>query len=308
MVKNSEKIRQEEEAMPNKNLPEVLIMDILSRLPVKSLLRFRCVSKPRCALITDPPFIKMHLSQSLAKAAAVELDHPLKSPDYGTEVPGSCNGLLCINTEHEENIYLWNPSTRWHQKLPFLPLIGSSTTAQLAYGFGYEPITNDYKLVRILQRYPQSYHNKNYSEDDWSSEVRVYSLSTNSWIRIGVTYFHRIQHRFGVLANSVLHWIGNSELVVHTTSNSIVSFDLKDEKYREVPLPDFSEDIFHMTMGFLVGFLGGQLCVICNFSIHDEIWVMKDYNVRGFWEMQGERASADFKHIRIAQSRVSIDQ
>ncbi|KAK3019943.1 hypothetical protein RJ639_004926 [Escallonia herrerae] len=42
-----------------------LITDILSRLPVKSLLRFRSVSKPWCALIDGPDFIKMHLKQTI---------------------------------------------------------------------------------------------------------------------------------------------------------------------------------------------------------------------------------------------------
>ncbi|XP_042515312.1 F-box protein CPR1-like [Macadamia integrifolia] len=83
--------------MSSKNLPEDLIIDILSRLPVKSLLRFRCVSKPWCTLITDPSFIKMHLNRSLAintnltliyknsidfysvDLDAWELNHPLKS-------------------------------------------------------------------------------------------------------------------------------------------------------------------------------------------------------------------------------------
>ncbi|XP_059645935.1 F-box protein CPR1-like [Cornus florida] len=80
-------------------LPADVIVDILSRLPVKPLLKFRFVSKPWCALIDSPSFIKSHLNRSIETKTnrsiicrdcdlysidfdsldhAVELDHPLK--------------------------------------------------------------------------------------------------------------------------------------------------------------------------------------------------------------------------------------
>ncbi|XP_043693184.1 F-box protein CPR1-like [Telopea speciosissima] len=307
--------------MARKNLPEEIIADILSRLPVKSLLRFRCVCKPWFALITDPAFIKMHLSQSLAtnsnlclifkthlipslatnsnfslnfnssnlrsveldvceQEAAVELDHPLKSLVYEPFVLGSCNGLLCISNYNDEDIFLWNPSTRTHKKLP---IITNPFTRFVAYGFGYDPITDDYKLVRVQQQF--SGHN-NY---DLHSEVKVYSLSTNSWRTIGdMPFFHTILSKSGVLANSTLHW----QTGTHNEFNVIASFDLKDEKFREIPLPDFVDEAprefglrnFEMTMGVL----GGQLCLLCNFTWDDhiELWVMKDYSVKDSWAKQ----------------------
>ncbi|CAK9149571.1 unnamed protein product [Ilex paraguariensis] len=42
-------------------LPGDLMLDILSRLPVKSLMRFKCVSKTWCSLPHSAPFITMHL-------------------------------------------------------------------------------------------------------------------------------------------------------------------------------------------------------------------------------------------------------
>ncbi|XP_059624633.1 F-box/kelch-repeat protein At3g23880-like [Cornus florida] len=44
------------------NLPHDIIVQILSRLPVKSLLQFRCVCKSWCSLISDSHFVKTHLS------------------------------------------------------------------------------------------------------------------------------------------------------------------------------------------------------------------------------------------------------
>uniref|UniRef100_A0A7C9EHW6 F-box domain-containing protein n=1 Tax=Opuntia streptacantha TaxID=393608 RepID=A0A7C9EHW6_OPUST len=46
------------------NLPEEIIIDVLSRLPAKSVGRCRCVSKPWRALLSRPKFIRAHLDRS----------------------------------------------------------------------------------------------------------------------------------------------------------------------------------------------------------------------------------------------------
>ncbi|XP_042513963.1 F-box protein CPR1-like [Macadamia integrifolia] len=277
------------------NLPQDLIVDILSRLPVKSLLKFRCVSKSWCVLITDPAFVKIHLNQSLATntnhtlifrkdsacysvdvdpdACEPPLNHPLKSLIFGPRaVLGSCNGLVCISNSLDD-IYLWNPSTRSHLKLPFSP-IESSISYDSAYGFGYEPTSDDYKVVRAVDEF-----------------VIVYSLRTNSWRRIGKLPFSLFNNDWGggVLVNSALHWVAKVR--------SIISFHLKDEEYREVPLPHFMDDDDFVDNKFLmkVGVLGGQLCLLCNYSNRVEIWVMKDYGMRDSWVKQfsNEKPSVD---------------
>ncbi|KAK9293371.1 hypothetical protein L1049_021363 [Liquidambar formosana] len=48
-----------------KELPNDVIFDILSRLPVKAIIRFRCVSKSWYATITHPSFITTHLNLNL---------------------------------------------------------------------------------------------------------------------------------------------------------------------------------------------------------------------------------------------------
>ncbi|XP_057440730.1 F-box/kelch-repeat protein At3g23880-like [Lotus japonicus] len=51
-------------------LIDELIWEILSLLPVKSLVRFRCVCKSWKLTISNPQFMKLHLRRSSAKAAA----------------------------------------------------------------------------------------------------------------------------------------------------------------------------------------------------------------------------------------------
>ncbi|XP_042499685.1 F-box protein CPR1-like [Macadamia integrifolia] len=271
MAEDNEKI-SEEETMATKNLPGDLIEFILSRLPVKYLLRFR---------------------------AAVKLDLPFNSPDYTTEVVGSCNGLLCISSYgltwyHKDDIFLWNPSTRRYKKLPFTPIecpIQFRIAHLIGYGFGYDPITDDYKLVRVVQSYGRD-------DSSWHSEVKVYSLSTNSWRRIRNMPFHLGTRLIGVHANSALHWVADRFKRPFSSPTIVVSFDLKDEEYREVPLPDFVDLKFCMT----IGFLGGQL-VLCNFlGVHFEVWLLKDYGVRDSWTKQflieGQSSMRSLKFVR----------
>ncbi|XP_071713368.1 putative F-box protein At4g29970 [Rutidosis leptorrhynchoides] len=48
------------------SFPIEIIQEIMSRLPVKSILQFRSVSKPWLSLISDPSFTKLHLNRSTA--------------------------------------------------------------------------------------------------------------------------------------------------------------------------------------------------------------------------------------------------
>uniref|UniRef100_A0A2N9I433 F-box domain-containing protein n=1 Tax=Fagus sylvatica TaxID=28930 RepID=A0A2N9I433_FAGSY len=47
-----------------KALPKDVIIEILSRLPAKSLLRFKCVCKEWCSIIQDQVFIETHLNKA----------------------------------------------------------------------------------------------------------------------------------------------------------------------------------------------------------------------------------------------------
>ncbi|KAH0987378.1 hypothetical protein GBA52_014555, partial [Prunus armeniaca] len=51
--------------MGNPDFPSDIMFEILSRLPVKLLCRFRSVSKSWRSLIADPDFVKMHLNKAI---------------------------------------------------------------------------------------------------------------------------------------------------------------------------------------------------------------------------------------------------
>ncbi|XP_026384137.1 F-box/kelch-repeat protein At3g06240-like [Papaver somniferum] len=100
---------------------------------------------------------------------AIEINYPLKSDcnDKDVRIWGSCNGLLCFGIFEDGCICLWNPSTREYRKIPPPPLTSGFSVKDASYGsygFGYDYLNDDYRLVRIL------------FGDDKKSEVQVYTL------------------------------------------------------------------------------------------------------------------------------------
>ncbi|XP_059631849.1 F-box protein CPR1-like [Cornus florida] len=291
-------------------LPVDVIVDILSRLPVKPLLRFRCISKSWHALIDSPDFIKLHLNRSVETNTnrsiifrdcglhsidfdsldddPVELVHPLKNGG-GFEVVGSCDGLLCL-CYSEKDITLWNPSTRKHHKLPItpieFPLECGSINHFIIYGFGYDSVSDDYKVVRLIEYYDRYY-------DSLGSEVKVYSLKLNSWRRIqDFPYSFRTWGVNAVLASGALHWA-----VYQITEGSLIAaFDLGVEEFRFMPQPDYLDkngEIF-------LEVLGGCLCIV-SYHVRTcdvDIWVMMEYGVKESWTRLIYVAQPSFLYMR----------
>ena len=183
-------------APPLPTLPFDLITDILCRLPVKYLVQFRCVCKSWNSLISDPKFAEKHLRLSTTRLVHTltysnlpykyilkscplhsvfnnlttnQTAHPitqLKIPwKHVVSFLGSCNGILCLlacGYTGFVTIRLWNPSIRKFNELPYL----GKQQGEM-YGFGYDAVTNNYKVVVVFE-----------------DEVKVYTLSTDSWKNI----------------------------------------------------------------------------------------------------------------------------
>ncbi|XP_042477844.1 F-box protein At3g07870-like [Macadamia integrifolia] len=238
-------------------LPFEIIKDILSRLPVKSLMRFR-------------------------------FDIPFQGLWHRVEILGSCNGLLCLfvaerlpGFRHISPIYLWNPSTREYKRVPDAP-VGSPRICEIGntvLGFGYDPIKNEYKVVRIIYICERTLDSL-----IWKSDVRVYSLGTGKWKKLGNAPFNiRNSSSSKAIVNGSIHWLATQE-INSEMSELIISFDVRNEVFREIPLPSCVEAKQHCNF---VTILGGCLSLIGSFpGNYVEIWLMKDYGVNGSWTKQ----------------------
>ncbi|KAL3636148.1 hypothetical protein CASFOL_020695 [Castilleja foliolosa] len=282
------------------NLPPEIIIEILARLPVKSLLKFRCVSKSWLTLISSPQFIKTHLKistqtpnlstyrlmlticnpdfdlihcsvQSLMFAdltVAHNIDYPKKNPHCAVWIVGSCNGLLCIAID-ESDMYLWNPTTRATRKLPPVA-VKLRQGFYYIWGFGYDELSDDYKVVGIFCVFG--------NEGLYESVVKIYSLKADSWKSIDGFEGGVPLDDSGKFASGKIHFPatpGGSEI-----KWNIVSLDLRTEGYGVVEQPDYGEGCFDSYLGVL----DGCICVLCNYEkVRADVWVMKEYGVNDSW-------------------------
>lgn len=156
-------------------LPLDAIVEILSRLPVSTLLRFRCVSKQFRSIIDGEELKNRHLHHHSSRQKLIfegvnsefylldldSVDMPCKleiplpdryywSPYSFVNCIGSCDGLLAVTNGNDKNfIVLFNASTKKHHILPECALSFASPFA--VDGFGLCSGSSDSKFVKIVR-------------------------------------------------------------------------------------------------------------------------------------------------------------
>ncbi|KAI9112548.1 hypothetical protein K1719_016471 [Acacia pycnantha] len=165
-----------------KDLPQDIMVEILLKLPVKSLLRCKNLNKSTYALITSHTFIKKHfqlsesqpgmlvfhsptptsfsatllsdakfpatlLSDDIAQHA-IDLGLPPPSEKILSEIIpyGPFNGIFCLNYTYDDStdeLCLWNPATKEVKVLPSPNHQISLIDDFAIHGFGIVPETND---------------------------------------------------------------------------------------------------------------------------------------------------------------------
>ncbi|KAK9277830.1 hypothetical protein L1049_027386 [Liquidambar formosana] len=224
-------------------LPLDIIAEILSRLPIEDILRCRSVCKTWYGLTKHRHFFNLQLSQTFYQAPRVILipksqnsvflldakqnkvrEISLENMNrWNLSIMGSCNGLLCMALDIFPNpVVVCNPITKEHMVLP-----ESATDFHFFdhhVGLGYDPWTKNYKAVRV------------YTGTSEFCQFYVITLGESSWRQLHAPYRVLCGGTEGpVYCEGALYWI--IDRVFHIGNEYILTFDLRDEKFRTISFP-----------------------------------------------------------------------
>ncbi|XP_060667979.1 F-box/kelch-repeat protein At3g23880-like [Ziziphus jujuba] len=288
-----------------------LDIEILVRLPVSSLLRFKRVCKSWRSLISSPFFIQKHLqvcnstttNPNLIFKSKMEVGDtvfvvshltlqvikarnvPPIRHNWWPRILGTYNGLICLYcTVDYRDAAVWNPATGEKKDLP-CPLILKSHIR--AAGFGFDANNNDYKMVLIHLfidvadnvRLPGGF------------QLEYYSLKANSWKLVNEIQGMDLLFDDGTLGaytNGMISWLAytvEEEEEEDYRRDEIISFDLSNEVIIRTPLPDnigshaAEQSVNHVRV------LNESFAVVSdNFHKFEfDIWVLREVGVVESW-------------------------
>ncbi|KAF8062158.1 hypothetical protein N665_1200s0003 [Sinapis alba] len=250
-------------------IPTDLIIEILSRLPEKSVARFSCVSKLCLSITSDPSFPRPRLllcfqkdadlfvssippttqnsNRSYSSSLSFDLHHTMKPQlnfdQYYTSTE-SVHGLVCFVSKEPT---VWNPSTRQFLTLPTIPRPCKDWNKVKLF-LGYDPIERKHKVVCIPRK-------------RICYVFRVFTLGSaqESWRTVKTNHKHRF-----------LTWIRGEYVVM--------SFDVRYEKFNMIKRPSGFR-------GDLLITYKGRLACFKDYDDHRRFWILEDAQKRT-WSSQ----------------------
>lgn len=285
----------------SRDLPMELVTELLVRLPVKSLVRFRCVCRAWCSLISFPDFASLHFSRYHAH----DDDSPLLTATI--DVSGKFQWMLLSGHTYENIVQddyaiLNNQKIMAHvdtcdprgspingllllskrsvnpaenplemELMLWNPMIGKThklPTHSIDYdtylGLGFSHSRNDCKVVAI-SRQPKT-------------SVYVYSVSTHTWKSVVEYRNYIIREVFSdgfLLVEGTRHFLSVN---FFKRRSHMVLFDVTDEAFSYIELPCDGFDRYAVVYRGLIGLLDFDYReYIC------DLWVMENDGVPCSW-------------------------
>ncbi|KAI4363760.1 hypothetical protein MLD38_019935 [Melastoma candidum] len=303
------------------DLPREIILDVLYRLPVTSLIRFRLVCRSWRSLSQDPLLVDDHLSLTAENGPFLVFhsDYPIRNqlrfvelsaamassgipspqerapvvrrfslpfrdsmPEF--DVVGSCNGLLCLSDSFfREPLCVYNPFTGEFRSLP---QSRQYTDQEVIFGFGYSHSTRQYKVIKVV------YYANSTKTSSSRHPRRIQRMQSDVQVlALGGTEPCPTWRSLGKAPYQIER--KQPETFIHgrlhwvtgprrfRSARQIVSVDLAEERFHEVPKPEGGS----LAKGnYQLGVQRGCLTAIvyCNYG-RMEIWGMKKYGDRESW-------------------------
>ncbi|GJX02190.1 putative F-box domain-containing protein [Tanacetum coccineum] len=242
----------------------------------------------------------------LSKEVFKEIPRPkLGRSDWDLETMKDCLCVLAspnINFRKNEDIEIWvmrsyNVQESWERKLPppgydtrkpvmryVLPEDFFNRHVHiwlLEEGSGAPVLVRSIKRRRreLLDDYPHI-RLSTYSECNYNYDEHVFVKSLAPWHGSVAVASGYDLYGNGILCNGVINWLSYN----HNDEKVIVSFDLSNEVFKEIPQPKLCRSDWEL------GTMKDCLCIVVRPNIDFrknediEIWVMRSYNVQESWE------------------------
>jgi F-box interacting protein len=167
----------------------------------------------------------------------------------------SINGILCLNQRCARRLVLWNPTNGEFKIIPYdhseyLPP-NRQPLCDLN-GFGYDHVTNDYKVIQFVDSYlgalDEDEENEEFIPEDRSSYETfwmIYSLRSNSWRKLDLNipnrYYYSQNRLVGAYTNGVCHWWARTDDSpnIEDAEEYLLSFDFSSELMFTTPRPSY---------------------------------------------------------------------
>ncbi|CAI9118920.1 OLC1v1020547C1 [Oldenlandia corymbosa var. corymbosa] len=268
--------------------PDEVILLILSRLPVKSLFRIKCVCKSWYKFASTDYFKRLYNDVSAknpmvlaepTESSLIFVDNLRGVYDLSLDFIGdrvrvraSCFGLLVCSSIPEKGVYyVCNPMTR---EFKLLPRIRENRPITRFHPDGEATLVG---LARCMysQKYNvvlAGYHRSFGHRPDRNFVCLVYDSESNKWRKFVTLQDDRFTHMNKnqvVFINGALHWLTES-------CACLLVLDLKCDGWRKIGLPD---EVAGSVAGNRIYLLesDGCLSVIQISEAWMNIWVMNDY-------------------------------
>jgi len=299
------------------SLTQDLQIEILIRLPVKSLMRFKCIQRSWNILFKSPSFVnkKRLYNSEYDKGHSLMILHKYEYsyitllycdyhknrtttttttptntlfPDKGTifkiKSYGSCNGVFLLEAFYWDTIVthliLWNPTTKEVHVIPDPPSCCDSKFDDSLYGFCAFNNDNNFKVVRLQLCFDEN-------SVIYPSLAEVYNLCTKSWTRSehpppATPITRQSQPRYTPVVNYVYHWITTSD--PFSVSN-ILCYDFRKNQFHQLKAP---REVYRCARENIAEIKGSLAYILEYHQFYPtelEIWVMdqgkwaKKYNI-----------------------------
>lgn len=240
-------------------LPSDIVQEILLRLPVKTLLRFKCVSKHWYALIESCSFANEHYGHESNQerllvrhydpnesrytfalyvdetCSRYEEPNYLQLPNTVDDLMGPVNGIFCV-LGLSRGMGLLNPAVRQFKPLPecHLNVQPHLCSVDNVFGFGLDPITGDFKLVEIEYFWDED---RDIQHD--CPLVSIYNSGNDSWrhfedVGLDSSTYCANRSLCNTFLDGYYYWLMEFE---NADIAAVLAFNMNTEVFEELEVP-----------------------------------------------------------------------